>query len=71
MKVICRIKKILKIMPAIEGAGVHLNRAFGFYHVPQLDPFLLLDVFRSDNRIIIFRDFTGILIAESKQSPVC
>jgi hypothetical protein len=32
----------------IEGAGVHLKRAFGYYHVPQLDPFLLLDYFRSD-----------------------
>ncbi len=44
-----RIKKILKSKPTIEGAGVHLKRAFGFYHVPQLDPFLLLDDFRSDN----------------------
>lgn len=42
-----RIKKVLKSKPTIEGAGVYLNRAFGFYHVPQLDPFLLLDDFRS------------------------
>ena len=42
-----RIKKILKSKPTIEGAGVYLKRAFGFYHVPQLDPFLLLDDFRS------------------------
>jgi hypothetical protein len=33
----------------IEGAGVHLNRAFGFAEVPQFDPFLMLDDFRSDN----------------------
>jgi redox-sensitive bicupin YhaK (pirin superfamily) len=33
--------------PTIEGAGVHLRRAFGFAEVPQLDPFLLLDVFHS------------------------
>lgn len=35
--------------PAIEGAGVHLNRVFGFSESPQLDPFLMLDDFRSDN----------------------
>ncbi len=44
-----KIKKIWKSRPTIEGAGVHLKRAFGNYHVPQLDPFLLLDDFRSDN----------------------
>jgi hypothetical protein len=32
----------------IEGAGVHLNRVFGFSEVPLFDPFLLLDDFRSD-----------------------
>ena len=49
MPKIRQIKNILKSIPTIEGAGVHLKRAFGFYHVPQLDPFLLLDDFRSDN----------------------
>lgn len=44
-----KIKKILKSKPTIEGAGVYLKRAFGYYHVPQLDPFLMLDDFRSDN----------------------
>ena len=43
------IRKVWKSQPAIEGAGVHLKRAFGFAEVPQLDPFLLLDAFRSDN----------------------
>ena len=42
-----RIKKVLKSKPTIEGAGVHLRRAFGFYQVPSLDPFLLLDDFHS------------------------
>lgn len=41
------IKKILKSKPTIEGAGVHLKRAFGFHEVPELDPFLLLDDFHS------------------------
>jgi redox-sensitive bicupin YhaK (pirin superfamily) len=39
---------VLKSKPVIEGAGVHLNRAFGFAEVPQFDPFLMLDDFRSD-----------------------
>jgi redox-sensitive bicupin YhaK (pirin superfamily) len=44
-----KIEKVLKSKPAIEGAGVHLNRAFGFQDVPQLDPFLLLDDFHADD----------------------
>lgn len=44
-----KIKKIMKSMPTIEGAGVHLKRVFGFHQVPELDPFLLLDDFHSDN----------------------
>ena len=44
-----KIRKILTSKPAIEGAGVHLNRAFGSSDVPQFDPFLMLDDFRSDN----------------------
>ncbi len=34
----------------MEGAGVRLKRVFGFREMPQLDPFLLLDCFQSDNR---------------------
>ncbi len=44
------IKKVWKSIPTIEGAGVRLNRVFGFHQVPQLDPFLLLDCFQSDHR---------------------
>ena len=44
-----KIKKVLKSKPTIEGAGVHLERVFGFSEVPVFDPFLLLDDFRSDN----------------------
>jgi redox-sensitive bicupin YhaK (pirin superfamily) len=35
--------------PTIEGAGVKLQRAFGFGKTAEFDPFLLLDDFRSDN----------------------
>lgn len=44
-----KIAKVLKSKPTIEGAEVHLKRAFGFSQVPMFDPFLLLDDFRSDN----------------------
>jgi quercetin 2,3-dioxygenase len=43
------IRKVLKSKPTVEGAGVHLERVFGFSEVPLFDPFLLLDDFRSDN----------------------
>lgn len=33
----------------MEGAGVHLKRAFGNSELPLFDPFLLLDDFRSSN----------------------
>ncbi len=44
-----KIDKILVSKSTIEGAGVHLKRAFGYNEVPLLDPFLLLDDFRSDD----------------------
>lgn len=44
-----KVKKLFKSIPILEGAGVHLNRAFGNQHIPQLDPFLLLDDFHSNN----------------------
>jgi redox-sensitive bicupin YhaK (pirin superfamily) len=49
MSAIRKIKKVLKGRPTVEGDGVHLKRVFGYQHVPQLDPFLLLDDFHSDN----------------------
>lgn len=44
-----KIDKILTSKPTIEGAGVHLKRAFGYSEAPELDPFLLMDDFRSNN----------------------
>jgi len=43
------VQKVWKSKPTIEGAGVHLRRAFGFHEMPGLDPFLLMDDFRSEN----------------------
>ena len=42
------IRKVIRSKPTLEGAGVHLRRAFGNSEVPLFDPFLLLDDFRSD-----------------------
>jgi hypothetical protein len=43
------VKQILETKPTVEGAGVKLQRAFGFGKTAEFDPFLLLDDFRSDN----------------------
>jgi hypothetical protein len=43
-----KIKRVSTSIPTLEGAGVHLHRAFGNGEVPLFDPFLLLDDFRSD-----------------------
>jgi quercetin 2,3-dioxygenase len=43
------IKQIIQTKPTIEGAGVKLQRAFGFGRTKDFDPFLLLDDFRNDN----------------------
>jgi redox-sensitive bicupin YhaK (pirin superfamily) len=48
MAVSRKIRSLQKSVPTLEGAGVHLNRAFGNSAVPLFDPFLLLDDFRSD-----------------------
>jgi len=52
-----RIRKVMRSKPTIEGAGVHLRRAFGASEAPELDPFLLLDDFRSDDPLYYLRGF--------------
>jgi quercetin 2,3-dioxygenase len=42
------VNRVIQSKPAIEGAGVHLRRAFGFGNTGEFDPFLLLDDFRND-----------------------
>jgi len=41
------VTNVASSIPTLEGAGVHLRRAFGVHQVPHYDPFLLLDVFHS------------------------
>src|SRR3974390_2996685 len=43
------IKQVIQPKATIEGAGVRLQRAFGFGKTKEFDPFLLLDDFRNDN----------------------
>src|SRR5207253_8940967 len=43
------VKQIIQPKATIEGAGVKLQRAFGFGKTTEFDPFLLLDDFRNDN----------------------
>jgi len=42
------VKRIEQSRPTIEGAGVHLRRAFGFGDTDETDPFLLFDDFRNE-----------------------
>jgi redox-sensitive bicupin YhaK (pirin superfamily) len=43
------VKEIIRTQPTMEGAGVKLERAFGFGRTNEFDPFLLFDDFRNDN----------------------
>ncbi|MEJ6710300.1 MAG: pirin family protein [Amylibacter sp.] len=42
------VKSTSLAQPTMEGAGVHLHRAFGFQDPTELDPFLLFDDFRNE-----------------------
>jgi redox-sensitive bicupin YhaK (pirin superfamily) len=52
-----KIHKVWRSKPTIEGAGVHLHRAFGFAEVPMFDPFLLFDDFRANRREDFIKGF--------------
>ncbi|MRU14421.1 pirin family protein [Roseovarius sp. A21] len=43
--------------PHIEGAGVHLNRVFGFEDPSLTDPFLMMDDFRNDDPRLYSKGF--------------
>ena len=44
-----RVLRVLTGQPTSDGAGVKLTRVIGTQAVPDLDPFLMLDEFRSDD----------------------
>jgi redox-sensitive bicupin YhaK (pirin superfamily) len=41
----------------LEGAGVRLNRVFGYNETPEFDPFLLLDYFYTSNPVDVIKGF--------------
>jgi len=43
------VTRSVRAQPTMEGAGVHLHRAFGFQDPEAMDPFLLFDDFRNDS----------------------
>jgi quercetin 2,3-dioxygenase len=43
------VKSVRETKATLEGAGVRLQRAFGFGDTSEFDPFLLFDDFRNDN----------------------
>jgi redox-sensitive bicupin YhaK (pirin superfamily) len=43
------VREIIRTRPTTEGAGVKLQRAFGFGKTGDFDPFLLFDDFRNEN----------------------
>jgi quercetin 2,3-dioxygenase len=43
------VRRLLRSKATMEGAGVKLQRAFGFGDTTDFDPFLLFDDFRNDN----------------------
>ena len=56
--------------PTMEGAGVHLHRAFGFQDPGELDPFLLFDDFRNERPEDFCAGSHGIPIEALKPLPM-
>lgn len=44
-----RVTRVVRGLPTSDGAGVKLTRVIGQPHLQDLDPFLMLDEFRSDD----------------------
>lgn len=51
------VSRLVDARPTMEGAGVHLHRAFGFAEPEMADPFLLFDDFRNDRPSDYLRGF--------------
>lgn len=46
---VARVRRTVSGIHVIDGAGVHLNRIIGSHALPDVDPFVLLDEFRTDD----------------------
>lgn len=44
-----KVRHVFRGQATQDGAGVRLHRVFGYHEIPQLDPFLMLDFFDSEN----------------------
>lgn len=49
MENVRKVKRYFNGKPSVDGAGVRLNRIFGYYDVEAFDPFLMMDFFNSTN----------------------
>ena len=65
------VKRLIQAKPTMEGAGVHLRRAFGFGNTSDFDPFLLLDDFRNDVPADFLAGFRGIRIGGLRRLRMC
>ena len=65
------VKDIIQTKPTIEGAGVKLQRAFGFGKTKEFDPFLLFDDFRNDNPERLSRRFPMASPSWNRNHHVC
>jgi hypothetical protein len=61
------IKRLAKSKPTLEGAGVHLRRAFGFGKTSDFDPFLRWTIFGMTYLRTIWLVSRGIPIAASRR----
>lgn len=64
------IQSILQGQAASDGAGVKLTRFFDSRLGAMMDPFLMLDEFRSDQADDYLAGFPHIPIAVLKPSPI-
>ena len=65
------VRRLIKSKPTLEGAGVHLRRAFGFGDITDFDSFLLLDELRSSIPEDYMSGSHGIPAVASKRSAMC
>ena len=65
------VDKIIEPEHASDGAGVKLKRSIGTSVINYFDPFLMLDEFGSEIRMIILADSLPTLIEELKLLLIC
>lgn len=44
-----KVRNVITAKPTLEGAGVRINRVFGYFEKEMTDPFLMMDYFHSSN----------------------